>query len=116
MASPDSIASWIVSVLAAGGGTKFVIDLLSARSKSRKEGAEGSAILVNSASEYARQLTADLKAMREEFDRYRNEQDTRSRLQEGRFREHARWDVQVQRKLLELGEVVPEAPPLYLGE
>lgn len=114
MAPPlDVIGSWVVGTVAAGGSGKYLYDLVVARYKGRKEGAEGTAILVNSASAYARQLQEDATAARREAREAREEFHAYRREQQARFREHADWDAQVWRKLRDLGEVIPEPPPLY---
>src|SRR5689334_8648109 len=113
MAGFDQIVGWVATGLVSLGGGKFFLDLVTARSKGRKDGAEGSAILVSSASEYARQLTTDLGNLRSEFSAYRREQEDRQRRQDAQFRAHSRWDQDVARKLAEVGEQVEPPPPLY---
>lgn len=114
MASADSVAAWIVAALGAGGGGKFFYDLVTMRARGKKIGAEGSAILVGSASEYARQLTEDHAALRGELNRHVTEQRARDARLDRMFREHGRWDMEVYRRLAALQEPVDPPPPLYV--
>jgi len=114
MSTTETVVSWAVGILSSGAAGKFVYDFVTGRSKSRKEGAQGAAILVGSASDYARQLTEDIRELRAEFNTYRAEQDKRTRDQERLLRAHSRWDEQVQRQLTHLtGEDPGSPPPLF---
>lgn len=121
MADETTPVGWIVAAITGGGGLGFLVNLITAKSKSRRDGAEGSAVLINSASSYAQQLTKDNAALREEFNKlrsdfnnYRSEQEAREREQGRLFRDHTRWDDTVRAKLSQMGEAVPPAPPLYI--
>jgi hypothetical protein len=113
MSAVEQVAGWVSTAIVGLGGGGFLVNVLRARSQNRKETAEGSAILVNSASAYAQQLTNDLRTLRADFDAYRAAQNERVARQDVRFRLHTRWDEDVRRRLAELGETVPAAPPLY---
>lgn len=108
MPTADQIVAWVAALIVALGGAKFGAAGLRAigRALTKKDSAEGSAILVNSASEYAKQITTEHNKLRAEFDDYRRRQDLL-------FRQHAEWDVEVRIRLLQLGETVPAPPPLY---
>lgn len=113
MAGLDQIAGWLSTGIVSVGGGAFLVNVVRARSQNRKDTAEGSAILVNSASAYAQQLTSDLRTLRADFDAHRRAEADRTARQDVRFRLHTRWDEDVRRRLAELGETVPAAPPLY---
>lgn len=120
MPSAELIAQWLAGGLGVLGGGKFVWDVLTVRSanhKTRAEGnktsAEGAVILVDSASNYAKGLVAELRELRAEFDRYRREQDGRWRRHEALARAHGRWDDAVADRLADLGEAVDPPPPLF---
>lgn len=121
MADDTTAAGWIVAAITGGGGLGFLVNIITAKAKSRRDGAEGSAVLINSASSYAQQLTKDNAALRAEFDQlrrdwdaYQRQQQARERQQERLFRDHTRWDDTVRAKLSQMGEAVPPAPPLYI--
>jgi hypothetical protein len=109
----SEVVSYVVAALGTGGIGKFAYDLITARSGGRKSKVEGSVILVDSAAKYAQGLVERIDRMDAEFEAYRREQDLRSRAQEALFRAHVRWDLTVQAKLEDLGESVPDPPPLY---
>lgn len=121
MADETSLAGYIVAAITAGGGVGFVANLIASRAKAKRDGVEGSAVLINSASAYAKQLTddnvklrAEFAALRLEMYDYRTAQERREREQDRRFREHTRWDDAVRQRLSQVGETVPPPPPLYL--
>lgn len=109
----DTVGAWLVGAVATGGLGKYLVDLTIARWKGKKEGAEGAAILVSSASEYARQLQEDAHAARLETATLRREFEAYRRDQQRLFRRHELWDGRVWQKLLELGEEIDAPPPLY---
>lgn len=113
MALSEDLVKVVVAALGAGGIGKFIHDAVRARAGGRKTQAEGSVILVDSAAKYAQGLVERLDRVEEEFRRYRAEQDQRNRSQDTLFRAHGRWDIAVQAKLEDLGESVPDPPPLY---
>lgn len=117
--SIQTYAQWFAAALGVLGGGKFIFEMLTVKSSNRKalaEGsktaAEGSVILVDSASAYAQTLVNQMKELREDFDNYRDQQDRRNRQQDFLYRVHSRWDLSVQHQLQLLGVEVPEPPPL----
>jgi hypothetical protein len=105
------------------GGGKFIYDMFTVRAANKKTNAEGSVILVDSASSYAQTLVSDLLELRTEFneyrketDKYRRENDQRNRRQDELHRAHARWDMHVQHQLHLAGVEVPDPPPLLFDE
>lgn len=118
MADMSTVAQWAVALLGTGGVGKFAWDLFISRGKRSKDRAEGAAILVGSAAEYARGLTTRLDQIQADFDQFRREQAERDRQQEALFRRHRRWDDEVRRVLQNLGHgtAVPEPPPLSLSD
>lgn len=113
MPASETIVSVVVAALGTGGLGKFAYDMITARSGGRRSKAEGSVILVDSATKYAQGLVDRLDRLDAEFEAYRRKQDDRNRAQDRLFRAHSRWDVTVQNKLEDLGESVPDPPPLY---
>jgi hypothetical protein len=115
VAGADQIIGWVSSGVVALGGGKFLVDLITSRARGKKETAEGSAILVNSASEFARQLVQDQKALRTDFDDYRRRTEAAEARRSRLLRQHADWDAEVRAKLRELGADIPAAPPLEIN-
>lgn len=114
MPSGNDLVTWAAFVFGTGGAAKFALDMISSRSKNRKESAETQVTLVDSTSNYAVQLTERIAKLHHEFEAYRARTEERFRRQDAAFRRHGYWDDQVQRRLAELGEQVPDPPPLYL--
>lgn len=116
MAGVEQVIGWLSSGIVTLGGGKFLVDVLRSKATNRKTSAEGEAILLNSASEYARQLVDDQAKLRREFDAYRHRADALERRRQAALRSHAYWDGEVWRKLVELGVEISHPPPFEIEE
>lgn len=117
------IMQWIAAILGAGGGGKFIWDILTARSQTRKNNTDSTVMLVNSAAGYAETLVKRIDSINQRFDEFRREQELKNDNQERRNRTqdrllmaHSRWDHQMVTQLRAKGVSVEEPPPLFLTE
>lgn len=120
---PSTVAEWIVAIIGAGGGLKFLSDLLTARSQSRKNKTDNAVTLINSATGYAEGLVRRLDQQEADFAAFKAAQEARNRAQEARNRAedrlrlaHAQWDYGVVVELRARDIQVADPPPLFLPD
>lgn len=114
---------WVIGLIGTGGLGKLLWDVITALTQRKKNTAETTVMLVNSATEYADKLDKRLDNINNKFDEFRREQEQRNRDNDRRWREqdrlliqHARWDHQTVSTLRAKGIPVEEPPPLFLTE
>lgn len=120
---PQTLAQWAIAVFGAGGIGKFLWDIFTARSQNKKNNADVTVNLVNSATGYADGLAKRIDSINDRFDTFRKEQelkdderDRRDRLQARLLMDHSRWDHRMATALRQQGITVEEPPPLFIPE
>ena len=118
-----TVMQWVVAVVGAFGGGKFMYDIVMARSQGKKIKTDNAVTLVNSAAAYAEGLVKRIDSVGNRFDEFRREQeiknaeqDRRNRAQDRLLLQHSQWDHLVVTQLKAKGISVTEPPPLFLTE
>lgn len=115
MSAPDWVA-WAGAVAGSGGVGGWVYQLARARSEARKTNADTVQVITDASGKVVENLSKQLDKMQARIDLLEQklgDQEMREERQERRLIVHESWDRKVAQKLRDLGEDIPDPPPLY---
>lgn len=114
--SATDYAAWAGVALGGSGIATMIAVLLKARPEARKLEADATKGVADSAAALAQGFAEDMRSLRSEVAGLKSKldaQELREEQQERRLIIHEQWDRKVAERLRDLGEPIPDPPPLY---
>lgn len=115
MSAPDWV-TWAGVVAGGGGVGGWIYQLARARTDSRKTRADTVQVITDASGKVVENLSKQLDKMQARIDLLDAKleaQEVREEQQERRLITHEQWDRMVAERLRDLGEPIPDPPPLY---
>ena len=115
MSAPDWV-TWAGVIAGSGGVGGWIYQLANAKSQTRKTKADTVQVITDASGKVVENLSRQLDKMQARIDlleKKLDEREEREEQQERRLIIHEQWDRKVAERLRDLGEPIPDPPPLY---
>ncbi len=110
------LAAWVGAAFGTGGVLTAIGLVIKARPEAKKIGADTAHVLTTASSELVQRMATQMDKMQARIDTLETKleaQELREERQERRLIIHEQWDRKVAERLRDLGEPIPDPPPLY---
>lgn len=110
------LAAWVGAAFGTGGVITAIGLIIKARPEAKKIGADAAQVLTTASTDLVQRMAAQMEKMQTRIDTLEakvDAQEEREEKQERRLIIHEQWDRKVAERLRDLGEPIPDPPPLY---